>query len=253
MTMNPTELYRLWAPEDSIWSNWVKPVLFAAASPVMQMPPFDWRSLNVAWAPTASSGTAIILDLPEAESVWFGTALAHRGYRPIPLYNSAAGPAAIVNVDRIVGALQAEAQVLADLPIAPHAPPVFLLDSNRSAGGATVSPGRFDNRWAVFPQDFPSASFLMSRGVRAVVLGQRFVGGPQRDLAHVLLRWQEAGLEILGADVQSGLAPDPIRVSRPGQFRMLWYRALVLAGLRRNSAGGFGGVVPEPSQSSGFG
>ena len=116
-----------------------------------------------------------------------------------------------------------------------------------------VGPGRFDNRWAVFPQDFPSASFLMSNGVRAVVLGQRLADEPQRDLAHVLLRWQEAGIQILLGALQRDASPEPIRVSRPGQFRALWYRALVLAGLRRNSAGGFGAVVPVPSQSSGFG
>jgi hypothetical protein len=250
--MNPTELYRLWSPDDSIWSNWVKPVLFTATSQAASSF-FDWRTLNVAWAPAADAGAAIILDLPEAESVWFGLALAQRGYRPVPLYNGASGPSAIVNVGRIIGALQDEAESLAKLPIETNAPPVFLLDANRSAGGATVSPGRFDNRWAVFPQDFPSASFLVSHGVRAVVLAQTFAGEPQRDLAHVLVRWQEAGLEILAADARSELPPDPIRVSRPGHFRRLWYRALVVAGLRRNSAGGFGGVVPEPSQSSGFG
>lgn len=251
--MNPTELYKLWASEDSIWSNWVKPVLFTESSLAVSSAPYDWHSLNIAWTPSVDAGAAIILDLPEAESVWFGMALAHRGFRPIPLYNGASGPSAIVNVGSIVGALRNEAKTLAEIPIAHNAPPVFLLDANRSAGGTTVGPGRFDNRWAVFPQDFPSASFLLSNGVRAVVLAQRFAGEPQRDLAHVLLRWQEAGIEILAADVQSVLPPDPIRVSRPGQFRMLWYRALVLAGLRRNSAGGFGGVVPEPSQSSGFG
>ena len=116
-----------------------------------------------------------------------------------------------------------------------------------------MSPGRFDNRWTVFPQDFPSANFLSSHGVRSAVLGQLFVGEPQRDLAHVLMRWQDAGIRILACDVQRDAPPEPIRITRPGQFRMLWYRALVIAGLRRNSAGGFGAVVPEPSQSSGFG
>jgi hypothetical protein len=33
----------------------------------------------------------------------------------------------------------------------------------------------------------------------------------------------------------------------------MWYHFLAVIGLRRNSAGGFGAVVPEPSQSSGFG
>jgi len=242
----------VWAPESSIWSNWVKPVLFAETSMAVASFQHEWRSLNVAWSPSTDAGSAIILDLPEADAVWIAMALAQRGYRPVPLYNGALGPSAIVNVGRIVGALHDEAQTLADLPIAHNAPPVFLLDANRLGGGSFVSPGRFDNRWSVFPQDFPSGNFLLSNGVRFVVLGQLFAGEPQRDLAHVLLRWQEAGIQILACDVQRDAQPELIRVARPGQFRMLWYRALVLAGLRRNSAGGFGAVVPEPSQSSGF-
>ena len=45
---------------------------------------------------------------------------------------------------------------------ATHAPPAFLLDSDRMKAPAP-DPGRFDNRWLVFPQDFPSAAFLRSR------------------------------------------------------------------------------------------
>jgi len=220
---------------------------------IAPFPPVDWRQANVAWAPDAGTATAIILDLEEAFSVWMGMALAARGYRPVPLYNGASGPAAIVEVGRIAGALQAVARELAELSIAPDAPPVFLLDSNRWVGSAFISPGRFDNRWAVFPQDFPSANFLLAHGIREVLLGHASVSAPHRDLAHVLLRWQEAGLRILGCDVRSSTTPTLMQVSRPGNFRALWYRALVLAGLRRNSAGGFGAVVPEPSQSGGYG
>jgi hypothetical protein len=42
-----------------------------------------------------------------------------------------------------------------------------------------------------------------------------------------------------------------MEVDRPSAFRSLFYRALTLVGLRRNSAGGFGSIVPQPSQSSG--
>lgn len=251
--MTPTELYKLWSPDDSIWSNWVKPVLFAEAAPITIFPPVDWRSANVAWAPGVEAATAIVLDLEEAFSVWTGVALAARGYRPVPLYNGASGPSAIVEVGRIAGALQAVAPDLAPMPIAPNAPPVFLLDANRSGGSAFVGPGRFDNRWVVFPQDFPSANFLLANGIRAIVLGQVTSTMPRSDLAHVLLRWQEAGIQILSCDVRGQLKPEPIHVTRPSNFRSLWYRALVLAGLRRNSAGGFGAIVPEPSQSGGYG
>lgn len=258
--MNPSELYKLWAPEDSIWSNWAKPVLFADSTFVGSEPAqtTEWQSSNIAWAPAPESGTAIVLDLPGAHPVWYGMALSQRGYRPVPLYNGVVGPSlsapsALVNAYGILNALHAVGESLATLRLPAEAPPVFLLDENRFAGGSFADPGRFDNRWWVFPQDFPSANLLLSRGIRSAVLGQDRAAGPQRDLAHVLLRWQEAGIQILTCDVNGQAQPTPLQVQRPNNFRALWYQALVLAGLRRNSAGGFGAVVPQPSSGGGFG
>lgn len=250
--MTPSEFYKIWAPEDSLWSKWVKPVLFTEPG-LAPFPPVNWRQMDVTWAPNANSGAAIILDVEEVLSVWLGLALAQRGYQPVPLFNGASGPAPIVEVRRIAGALRAAAADLSSLSLALNAPPVFLLDANRAGGGSVVSPGRFDNRWAVFPQDFPSANFLLAHGIRTVVLGQNTFGDPRPDLAHVLLRWQEAGIRMFGQDVSKQAISNPIRVSRPSYFRSLWYRALVIARLRRNSAGGFGAVVPQPSESSGYG
>lgn len=252
--MQPAELYNLWAPDTARWSDWAKPVLFTqpgvgvgfAALP-------DWRMLDLAWARGLDYHTAVVLDVPDAQGVLHGLALAARGFRPVPLYNGTSGPGALVDVGPIVTALHDLAQDLDALALPDTAPPVFLLDAKRWGGGAAVQPGRFDNRWAVFPQDFPSANFLRAHDVDTVLLGQFSFGQPQPDLAHVLRRWQEAGLRVLGCDVQRADAPEPLVVARPARFRSLWYRALVLLGLRRNSAGGFGAVVPQPSQSSGYG
>jgi len=256
--MKPSELYKLWAPEDSIWSNWAKPVLFADHAFDDRKPQTtDWRSSNVTWSPPPDSGTAMVLDLPGADAVWLGLALSQRGFRPVPLYNGVRGPMGIVSplvsVGDIVWALHSVPEILATLQLPEDAPPVFLLDYYRMAGGALADPGRFDNRWSVFPQDFPSANFLLSRGIRSVVLVQGKSVNPHRDLAHVLLRWQEAGIKILSSGVDDQTPPTPIQVARPSNFRALWYQALVLAGLRRNSTGGFGAVVPEPSSGGGYG
>jgi hypothetical protein len=251
--MTPSELYKLWAPDEARWSNWVKPVLFADAFSMVTYQPGVVPSPDVDWAPAADQSTAIVLDVDGTHAVWMGLALAARGYRPVPLFNGASGPSAVVDVARVAGALRAAANELAGIAIRPDAPPVFLLDARRSGGGTLVSPGRFDNRWVVFPQDFPSANFLLAHGLRNVLLVQSGAGVPKSDLAHVLLRWQEAGLVMWNSDLALNLKPAPLRVQRPGKFRHLWYRALVLAGLRRNSAGGFGAVVPEPSQSGGYG
>ncbi len=257
--MKPAELYKLWTPDDSPWSNWAKPVLFAshAFDDLPLSSSADWRSLNVPWSPPADGGSAIILDLPGAFSVWYALALGQRGFRPVPLFNGVPGPAMgtfpLVDVSAIVSALHAAAEDLMTLRLPPNAPPVFLLDANRFANGSFASPGRFDNRWWVFPQDFPSANFLLSQNICSVVLVQSNSAPPQRDLSHVLLRWQEAGIQILSCGENDQNQPTPVQVKKPSHFRALWYAAMVLAGLRRNSAGGFGAVIPEPSSSGGYG
>jgi hypothetical protein len=261
--MTRAELYKLWAPDDSIWTQWAKPVLFADSSfdslPLSDPP--GWRMLNLSWAPSSTNGTAIVADLPGLESIKVGTALGHAGFRPVPLFNGTAGPMMgtmsgafpLVDVIPIIRALHAVAEDLMTLRLPPNAPPVFLLDANRFHGGNVANPGRFDNRWWVFPQDLPSANFLLSQNIRSVLLVQEHSAQPQRDLAHVLLRWQEAGIQMLSCGVSDEHPPAAIRVEKPNNFRALWYRAMVLAGLRRNSAGGFGAVIPVPGSGGGYG
>jgi len=196
-----------------------------------------------------------VVDIPGANAVNLAMDLARRGFRPVPLFNGVRGPDlySLVEVDDILRALYAASEILMAMPLPDAAPPVFLLDSERFAGASFATPGRFDNRWYVFPQDFPSANFLLSRNLRSVILVQRKSASPQNDLAHVLLRWQEAGIQIQSCGTEDASTPEPITVARPDRFRSLWYRALVLAGLRRNSTGGFGAVIPEPSSSGGYG
>jgi len=216
-----------------------------------------WQTANVPWTPPADSGCAIILDLPGPGAVWVGMALSRHGYRPVPLYNGVRGPildtSSMVKVDEIVAALQAVEEALKALQLPPAAPPVFLLDSKRLAGGNTPDPGAFDNRWSVFPQDFPSANLLMYHGIRSAILVQDTCKDPPNDLAHVLRRWQDAGMQILSAGAYDQAAPEAIKVQKPASFRALWYAALVIAGLRRNSAGGFGALAPVPGSSGGYG
>jgi len=83
------------------------------------------------------------------------------------------------------------------LAVALDAPPAFILDSLRLKGTNPVREDMFDNRWMVFPQDFPSAKFLAEQKIRRVTLVQTEKTHPQEDLSHALLRWQEAGIEIL--------------------------------------------------------
>ena len=152
----------------------------------------------------------------------FTTACAAHPWAAIPL----------VNVDAIVHALRAVGEPLGNLQLPANAPPVFLLDAERFAGGSFAEPGRFDNRWWVFPQDFPSMNFLQSRGIRSIILGQRNAAGPQEDLAHVLLRWQQGGIQILVVGTNGQSPPIPQQVEKAG-----WISGVMVsracAGVRR--------------------
>jgi hypothetical protein len=157
------------------------------------------------------------------------------------------GPSAAIDLSDLARGLRDGAGVLTRLALPTDAPPAFLLDDRRQRGHRQPGPGDYDNRWLVFPQDFPSAGLLRSRGIqRVLVVAAR--RPPAEDLAHVLLRWQEGGLPITSVNPAAPRASEPLVVSRPRFYRSLFYRALVLVGFRRNAAGGFGGRVPEPSR-----
>ena len=250
--MTGKELFEIWGPDQATWSRWAKPILFAEFAGGAE-PAGGYTELASFDLPH-EAGTAIVVDLPGAESVKTGLALALLGYRPVPLFNGAPGPGrgveAMVDLTPIMQWLAWGAPKLVEAGLPTCAPPAFLLDANRQAPGRTALPGRFDNRWLVFPQDFPSAGFLRTQGIHRVLLLQaQGTREPATDLAHVLVRWQEAGLELFFRAPTPEAPMVARRVSRPSHFKALWYRALALAGLRPNSAGGFGAIVPEPSSS----
>ena len=258
--MNEQEVFAVWAPQDSIWSPWVAPVLFAQtywdiqpSDPVAPQP--------LPWLQPAMTETALVIDLPFAGSVEVGFAAAAHGFRPVPLYNASPGPPVVgltpgaqgvsnaaVDMRPIVGAIGRITSSLKALNLPADAPPAFLLDSNRLLGTTRpVNPGMFDNRWMVFPQDFPSASFLLANGIQKALLVQKDQREPQDDLAHTLLRWQEGGIAILSKKLDDNAAPVAITVKRPSKYRAAWYRALAQIGLRRSSGGGFGSYTPVAS------
>jgi len=267
--MTPEEIYGIWAPPDSAWSSWVIPVPFAQLFCRDAVPPPESYQYHLDWL-TAEilRELAIVVDLPGAEAICYGLALLGRGFRPVPVIDGSPGPFSVpapsldspsltagarkplstVDMNALLHALCQGATQLRLARLEPAAPPAFLLDANRMVGVPSESGEIFDNRWMVFPQDFPSARFLRELGIRKVVLiHDRFVSQPQEDLAHVLLRWQEEGIVVESRSARFGDVPVPIVVNRPSRFRTAWYRGLAILGLRRNDAGGFGGYPPAIS------
>lgn len=246
--MDAADLFDIWAPSDSHWAQWAKPVVFTvpdtnpARGAIGQRPDlFAWRS--------GLGTTALIVNLSGVDSVAYGLALAEQGFRPVPLFNSVSGPSAVYDVTAIKAALTNGAEILRTLRIGPEAPPAFLIDADRLQGN--LRPGRFDNRWVVFPQDFPSGIYLQAHGISRAILVQR-ESYIERDLAQVLGLWKRAGVEVLMTKSGSTAPHAPERLEEIRRFDLA--RAAFVAGLmarlalHRNNAGGFGAILPVPER-----
>jgi hypothetical protein len=256
------QTFNHWAPPGGLWTPWAKPVMFLNLDAAITAPPppvDQFQQLDTSFA-VPPGDAAYVIDLPGERSVMLGVAMAYKGYRPVPLFNCCTGPSAVLDVRPIVRAILAGAEALDVLNLPWDAPPAFLLDAHRTTGGGQkVAPGMFDNRWITLPQDFPSANLLLSKNIRRAILVQDRPGQPRDDLAHVVLRWQEAGVAIEGTALDpSAMTPvsaptQPLKISKPAWFGAMFYTVLATMGLRRNSAGGFGSVVPHPSSGGGYG
>jgi hypothetical protein len=259
-TMTKEEIFAIWAPDNSPWSRWVKPVVFAHLH--LATPPVAVVEITGAmgWSPPPTGGMALVLDLPGAEGVVTGLALAGRGYRPVPLYNALPLPfgeplvsditgkeTAAVNVLPILDALRYGAAQLAQSKLPSEAPPAFLLDANRRGDVRSVKQDEFDNRSISFTSDFPSANFLFAQGIQRVLLIQKDRLEPQPDLAHSLRRWQEGGLKLERLRLDPPWLPEAFEVARPPWYGAMFQRVLSSIGLRRASGGGFGAWLPETS------
>lgn len=259
--MKPEEIYQIWAPKDSAWTPWAIPVPFAQMVCLNAELPNDVPLLErLANGFDHAPDLALVVDLPGGEAIRFGLALALRGFRPVPVLDGSPGPnfistggdlfteeaplssssAPAVDMRSILRGLRTGAALLRTLTISPNASPAFLLDANRMAGNQPVRPEAYDNRWKTFPQDYPSARFLLERGIRRVVLVQEYAEQPQEDLSHVLLRWQEAGIRLEVCRTKTDGQRRELSVNQPSHFRALWQRVLALFGLRRGAFGGFG-------------
>jgi hypothetical protein len=245
--MQPEEAYEIWAPFDSIWSKWAKPGIFTCPTYIAaeqvnlsDLPDlYNWHS--------SLGDTLVIINLPGVETIKYGLALANQGYRPVPLFNSIDGPGAVLNVRAIKSGLMEGAEMLRTMNISLNAPPAFLLDSKRMEGHPTQ--GDFDNRWVVFPQDFPSSTFLLAHGIKRVILVQ-LSSSIDRDLGQVLAFWKRSGIEIMLMNRDGEWTPrvaDNLKPINRFNFARAAFGAFLIVslGLRRSNAGGFGSIIPS--------
>ena len=148
--MTGKEAYRIWAPAGARWTDWVRPVPFVTAGslsgaycdPDFHVPAADYVDEHY-------EDAAVIVDLPGAESVREGIALAKAGYRPVPIYNGTVeqpGSRAATDNRTVGTALIMAAEELAQIRIREDAPPAFLTDSGRM-NQFRMEASLFDNSW----------------------------------------------------------------------------------------------------------
>lgn len=245
-------IYRAWAPDESPWSAWVKPVPFATLGWLI---PHDGSTSPVGPVRTVQvplqPGQAALIDLPGAESVEVGLRLAQlAGVRPVPIFASCTPEPPwhlqMVDTMAIQRALVRGAAALDSLS-APHlAPPVFLVDCARSGEGRFIDGLRyFDNRSALFPSDFPSGEKLLELGVKSCVVVRDTENPIGDDLRYALLPWRKAGIAVTVSSLSGECTDFPWPPS--GMLARLWNRLLIAVAFRRNSNDGYGRFVPESS------
>lgn len=245
--------FKIWANPASKWTPWTKPVLFTSANP-NRNDKQNFTPNTVSWQKIVDKETMIIVDLQGAQSVYEGVGLAQIGYRPIALYNGVNEPkqpsTMIVDVTELGNALIDSANYLAKINLPKDAPPAFLLDANRMtvSGTRNFFTGKFDNRWSVFPQDMPSATFLKEQGIKKIIIRSDRIA---QDLAHVLYRYQNENLKIVRVTKRD--IHRKATISKPKKFANAFYRFQVILGLSPDSTGGFGAVVPTETQGYGHG
>lgn len=194
--MTGKDFYKIWAPIGAKWVDWVRPVPFVVINEnlkIYEVENFSIPQINYIQKPTTD--TAIIIDLPENNSIKEGLGLAKLGFRPIPIYNGTDqqdGAMATVDNKSIKIGLIKGALELQKMEIDKNAPPAFLLDSNRM-NRYKMNQSVFDNSWDIYAQDLPSAEYFLKNGINKIIVRGGLI---QTDLQKILYSFQQKGITI---------------------------------------------------------
>jgi hypothetical protein len=251
--MDKQRIFETWVPRQSLWSDWAKPVLFAhLPRTLVEIPSLSL--FDTSWVPPVQERWAIVVDLPNIESVSMGLALAELGYRPVPLFNACPPPVsapnssvAVINVDSILTALVQGCDRLRQFDLSANAPPAFLLDELRQTPQQAIRSGQFDNRSVVFTTDFPSATFLSNQQIQGAIVVRRQSDGMGLDLGYVLKSWQKGGVLLQTKDLSSPLSRQAIALPNTSIWSQICLKSRVLLSFHRGTEGNFGAFIAESS------
>lgn len=192
--MTGKDIFKIWAPVGEKWVDWIRPVPFITIDNNGINDSFIIPNIN--YLNGLPDNTAIIIDLPGADSIKEGISLTNLGFRPIPLYNGTfEQPRAMALVDNhnIQNTLVWGAVELKKRKIDTDAPPAFLLDSNRMHR-FKMNVSIFDNSWDLYDQDIPSAEYFLKNNINKIIIRGESI---QKDLVKLLYKFQKKGITIL--------------------------------------------------------
>lgn len=189
------EIYKIFAPADAKWVEWVRPVPFVAIDTYNRTPAIDWQDRKSIFIENYQSDTAIFIDLPGKEAIELSIDLAYKGYRPIPLFNGTDeqnGAQATTDTYLIESSLINGAKKLKDIHLKNDANPAFLLDyfrTNRYRAKESI----FDNSWDLYKQDIPSAQYFKGNGINKIIIVSKEI---QKDLKKIFLNFQDNDIKL---------------------------------------------------------
>lgn len=193
--MNGLDIYKIYAPENTKWTEWVRVVPFVAINTYNREPAQNWLIPIVNFIQKYDEKTAIFVDLPNQQSIEMGIALAKLGYRPIPIFNGTTeqiNSQATTNNYLTERALINGAENLKKITLKSDTNPAFLLDSLRTNAFRSKE-SIFDNSWDIYGQDIPSAKYFKENGItKIIVVGSKI----QRDLRKIFFKFQEIGIDL---------------------------------------------------------
>lgn len=216
--MTGREIYKIWAPFRAKWVDWTRPVPFININndfKIYNLNEFIYTSIN--YLKGYEKNTAIIVDLPDEESINEGLSLAKMGYRPIPVYNGTnPNEGVMANVDNhiIEEGLVWGATQLKQIELLQDANPAFLLNTNRMQR-YKMDVSVFDNSWDLYHQDLPTSEYFLKNGINKIIIRSKKI---ESDINKILYKHQKDGIDIY---FTNGLEePKKVKLKRPAKKDM---------------------------------
>ena len=211
--MTRKEIYKIWAPEGTKWTNWVRPVPFIELDNLSKSKKiYDTTLPKINYIEQNKKNIAIIVDLPGFKSITEGISLAQYGFRPIPLYNGTTeqeNSMPTTDNNSIQAGLIWGANILKEIKIEKDAPPAFLIDSNR-LNRHKINVSVFDNSWDLYHQDLPTAEYFLKNGIDTIIIRGDKVA---KDLNKILFEFPKKGVRILFANGYND--PREVKLKKP--------------------------------------